>query len=137
MMLVKLVEEIDLNEAYQFLQSDAAGAVNVFVGTVRNHSKDKEVVKLVFEAYESMAVKELEKVATRAMERWSLDKVVIIHATGEKLPGEAVVITGASSAHRKASFEACEFLIDELKKTVPIWKHEHFIDGSEWVNAHP
>lgn len=137
MMLVKLVDVIDLDEAYQFLQSDAAGAVNVFVGTVRNHSKGKEVVKLVFEAYESMAVKELEKVAARATEKWALDKVVIIHATGEKLPGEAVVITGVSSAHRKASFEACEFLIDELKKTVPIWKHEYFVDGSEWVNAHP
>lgn len=137
MVLVKLVEEIDLNEAYQFLQSPQAGAVNVFIGTVRNHSKGKEVTKLVFEAYESMAVKELEKVAGRATEIWSLDKVVLIHATGEKRPGEAVVITGVSSAHRKASFEACEFLIDELKKTVPIWKHEHYTDGSEWVNAHP
>ena len=137
MMLVKLVETIDLKEAYQYLQSEDAGAVNVFVGTVRNHSKGKEVVKLVFEAYESMAIKELEKVAAKAMEKWSLNKVVIIHATGEKVPGEAVVITGASSAHRKASFEACEFLIDELKKTVPIWKHEHYVDGSEWINAHP
>lgn len=137
MMLVKLVDEIDLNEAYQYLQSPQSGAVNVFVGTVRNHSKGKEVTKLVFEAYESMAVKELTKVADRAMEKWSLNKVVIIHATGEKHPGEAVVITGVSSAHRKASFEACEFLIDELKKTVPIWKHEHYVDGSEWVNAHP
>ena len=137
MILVKLVAEIDLTEAYQHLQSPAAGAVNVFIGTVRNHSKGKEVTKLVFEAYESMAVKELEKVAERAAEKWSLDKVVIIHATGEKYPGEAVVITGVSSAHRKASFEACEFLIDELKKTAPIWKHEHYTDGSEWVNAHP
>ena len=137
MMLVKLVDEIDLNEAYQYLQSPQSGAVNVFVGTVRNHSKSKEVTKLLFEAYESMAVKELTKVAIRAMENWSLDKVVIIHAIGEKHPGEAVVITGVSSAHRKTSFEACEFLIDELKKTVPIWKHEHYVDGSEWVNAHP
>lgn len=136
-MLIKLTDEIDLDEAYQFLQTPQAGAVTVFAGTVRNHSKGKEVIKLVFEAYESMAVKELEKVAAKALENWALDKVVIIHATGEKLPGEMVVVTGASSAHRKASFEACEFLIDELKKTVPIWKHEHYTDGSEWVNAHP
>ncbi len=136
-MLIKLVEHINLNEAYEYLQSPSSGAVNVFIGTVRNHSKGKEVTKLVFEAYETMAVKELEKVALVATQKWALDKVVIIHATGEKHPGEAVVITGVSSAHRKASFEACEFLIDELKKTVPIWKHEHYIDGSEWINAHP
>ena len=136
-MLIKIVDHIDLTEAYQYLQSPAAGAVNLFVGTVRNHSHGKEVVKLVFEAYEAMALKEMQKIAIAAQEKWLLDKVVIIHAVGEKVPGDAVVITGASSVHRKASFEACEFLIDELKKTVPIWKHEFFKDNSMWVNAHP
>ncbi len=137
MTLIKLVETIDLNEAYQFLQSPVSGAVNLFVGTVRNHSAGKTVTKLVFEAYEVMAVKELQKVANSAAQKWPLDKIIIVHATGEKFPGEAVVITGVSSAHRKASFEACGFLIDELKKTVPIWKHEFYEDGSKWVNAHP
>lgn len=137
MKLIKLVKTINLNEAYRFLQSPASGAVNLFIGTVRNHSKGKTVTKLVFEAYETMAVKELEKVAVSATQKWALDKVLIIHATGEKLPGQPVVITGVSSAHRKASFEACEFLIDELKKTAPIWKHEWYEDGSEWINAHP
>lgn len=136
-MLIKLVEHINLQEAYDYLESPTAGAVNLFIGTVRNHSQGKKVTKLIFEAYESMAVKELEKVAVAATKNWELDKVVIIHATGEKLPGEPVVITGVSSAHRKASFEACEYLIDELKKTVPIWKHEWYTDGSTWVNAHP
>ena len=136
-MLIKIVDEIDLKEAYNYLESPVSGAVNLFVGTVRNHSHGKEVVKLVFEAYEAMALKEMHKIAETAQKEWQLDKVVMIHAVGEKLPGEAVVITGASSVHRKASFEACEFLIDELKKTVPIWKHEFFIDNSIWVNAHP
>ncbi len=136
-MLVKLVKHIDLNEAYIYLQSPLSGAVNLFVGTVRNHSDNKKVIKLVFEAYETMAIKELEKIAVSASEKWSLDKVVILHATGEKRPGEAVVITGVSCAHREASFKACEFLINELKKSVPIWKHEWYEDGSEWVNAHP
>ena len=136
-MLIKIVDHIDLTEAYQYLQSPAAGAVNLFVGTVRNHSHGKAVVKLVFEAYEAMALKEMQKIAVAAQEKWLLDKVVMIHAVGEKLPGDAVVITGASSVHRKASFEACQFLIDELKKTVPIWKHEFFKDNSVWVNAHP
>jgi molybdopterin synthase catalytic subunit len=136
-MLIKIVDNIDLNEAYAYLQSPVSGAVNLFVGTVRNHSHNKEVVKLVFEAYEAMALKEMRKIAEAAQSRWQLDKIVMIHAVGEKQPGEAVVITGTSSVHRKASFEACQFLIDELKKTVPIWKHEFFKDNSMWVNAHP
>lgn len=136
-MLIKIVEQIDLEKAYNYLQSPVSGAVNLFVGTVRNHSGGKEVIKLVFEAYEKMALKELNKVGAAAQEKWPLDKVVLMHAKGEKLPGEAVVICGVSSAHRKASFEACEFLIDALKKTVPIWKREFYKDGSVWVNAHP
>ena len=136
-MLIKIVDNIDLNEAYAYLQSPVSGAVNLFVGTVRNHSHGKDVIKLVFEAYEAMALKEMRKIAEAAQSRWQLDKVVIIHAVGEKQPGEAVVITGTSSVHRRASFEACQFLIDELKKTVPIWKHEFFKDNSVWVNAHP
>ena len=136
-MLIKIVDNIDLNEAYAYLQSPSSGAVNLFVGTVRNHSHGKDVIKLVFEAYEAMALKEMRKIAEAAQSRWQLDKVVMIHAVGEKQPGEAVVITGASSVHRKASFEACQFLIDELKNTVPIWKHEFFKDNSVWVNAHP
>ena len=136
-MLIKIVETINVEEAYRYLQSQFSGAINLFVGTVRNHSNDKEVTKLVFEAYEPMAIKEMEKIATVAQAKWSLTEVLMIHATGEKMPGEIAVITGASSAHRKASFEACEFLIDELKKTVPIWKHEWYKDGSCWINAHP
>ena len=120
-----------------YRSTPVSGAINLFIGTVRNHSKGKAVVKLAFEAYEAMALKELNKIAVTAQNKWPLDKVVIMHAVGEKLPGEAVVITGTSSAHRKASFEACEFLIDELKKTVPIWKHEFYEDNSVWVNAHP
>jgi molybdopterin synthase catalytic subunit len=136
-MLIKIVDYIDLNEAYAYLQTPVSGAVNLFVGTVRNHSHNKEVVRLVFEAYEGMALKEMRKIGEAAQQQWQLDKIVLIHAVGEKQPGEAVVITGASSVHRKASFEACQFLIDELKKTVPIWKHEFFKDNSVWVNAHP
>lgn len=136
-MLIKIVDKIDLAEAYRYLESPTSGAVNLFVGTVRNHSHSKEVTKLVFEAYEAMALKEMHKIAVTAQQKWQLDKLVMIHAVGEKVPGDAVVITGASSVHRKASFEGCEFLIDELKKTVPIWKHEFFKDNSVWVNAHP
>lgn len=136
-MLIKIVDTINIAEAYRHLQSPASGALNLFIGTVRNHSKQSVVTKLVFEAYEAMALKEMEKIAASAQQKWALDNVVILHATGVKLPGEIAVITGAASAHRKASFEACEFLIDELKKWVPIWKQEWYDDGSCWINAHP
>jgi len=136
-MLIKLVDHIDLNEAYAYLNSPDAGAVNLFVGTVRNQTKGKEVVHLDFEAYDAMALKQMEQVANQAMQKWPLVKVAVIHAVGAKEPGTPVVVVGVSSAHRDASFEACRFLIDELKKTVPIWKKEYFEDNSVWVNAHP
>jgi molybdopterin synthase catalytic subunit len=136
-MLIKIVEHIDLNEAYANLRMPDAGAVNLFVGTVRNHSKGKEVIHLDFEAYEAMALQQMQHVANAAQSKWPLSKLVMIHAVGAKEPGEPVVVVGVSSAHREASFEACRFLIDELKKTVPIWKKEFYEDNSVWVNAHP
>lgn len=136
-MLIKIVEQIDLNEAYAHLRSPEAGAVNLFVGTVRNHSKGKGVVRLDFEAYETMALQQMQHVADAAYRQFPLCKLVMIHAVGAKEPGEPVVVVGVSSAHRDASFEACRFLIDELKKTVPIWKKEFYEDNSVWVNAHP
>lgn len=136
-MLVKIVDSIDIHEVYRYLESPETGAVNLFIGTVRNHTKGKEVVKLVFEAYEKMALKEMYKLAEAAKNKWSIDKLLMLHITGEKKPGEAVVAIGVTSAHRDASFEACRFLIDELKKTVPIWKKEFYTDNSVWVNAHP
>lgn len=136
-MLIKIVDSIDINEAYQFLHSPDTGAVNLFIGTVRNHTKGKEVIKLVFETYDAMALKEMNKLAAAATNKWHINKLLILHVTGEKKPGEAVVVIGVTSAHRDASFEACRFLIDELKKTVPIWKKEFYTDNSVWVNAHP
>ena len=136
-MLIEIIDHIDLNRAYEHLQSVDAGGINLFVGTVRNHAQGKEVVKLVFEGYEPMALSEMSKIAARAREQWPLSNLIMIHALGEKKIGEAVVVVGAASAHRQASFEACGFLIDELKATVPIWKKEYYTDSSIWVNAHP
>ncbi|WP_205500818.1 molybdenum cofactor biosynthesis protein MoaE [Rufibacter psychrotolerans] len=136
-MLIKLVEEVDVTEAYHSLQSPGAGGIDIFIGTVRNHAQGKEVTKLVFEAYAPMALKEMQKIARAAQQQWPIEKLVMLHAVGEKLVGEPVVIIGVASAHRDAAFTACRFLIDELKKTVPIWKKEYYQDNSVWVNAHP
>jgi molybdopterin synthase catalytic subunit len=135
--MIKIVAHIDLNEAYSYLNSPDAGAVNLFIGTVRNNAHGKPVDKLAFEAYEPMALKEMEKLAARASQNWSVAKLLMVHAVGEKAVGEPVVVIGIASPHRQEAFEATRFLIDELKKTVPIWKKEFYQDGSIWVNAHP
>lgn len=136
-MLVKIVDDIDLNEVYAALQNPSAGAVNLFVGTVRSHSNGKEVVRLEFESYDGMALQQMNHIAERAVEKWNLCQLVMVHARGGKVPGQPVVVVGVSSAHRHDSFSACRFLIDELKKTVPIWKKEFYEDTSSWINAHP
>ena len=136
-MLIRLTEHIDIAEAYAYLQSPGVGGMDLFVGMVRNNANGKAVVKLVFEAYEVMAIKEMTRIAAAAKAQWPLSKIVMLHAVGEKAVGEPVVITGAASAHRDAAFAACRFLIDELKKTVPIWKKEFYEDSSIWVAAHP
>ncbi len=135
--MVSIVENIDLNLAYKQLNHNSSGGICLFVGTVRDHTNKKEVNSLEFEAYAPMAIKEMEKLISRANEEWPLNKVVIQHVVGKKEIGEPVVVIGASAAHRDAAFASCRFLIDELKKTVPIWKREVFIDESVWVSAHP
>jgi molybdopterin synthase catalytic subunit len=135
--LIELVPDIDLQQVYSFMKSPEAGGLDLFIGTVRNIAHGKEVLKLEFEAYQPMALAEMNKIAARAAGRWPLHRLVIQHALGTKMVGEAVVITGAAAAHRLAAFEACQFLIDELKKSVPIWKKEYYSDSSIWVAAHP
>jgi molybdopterin synthase catalytic subunit len=123
--------------ALDFVKSDGSGGVVLFTGTVRNMTKGKKVMRLDFEAYEPMAVSEMKKIAIEAVERFGLDKMAIHHRVGVLDVGEIPVLIACSSAHRKAAFEACEFAIDTLKETVPIWKREIFEDGEVWVSATP
>ncbi len=121
----------------EFIMADGAGAEVYFIGTVRNRTRGKEVQRLEFEAYEPMAISEMRKIAERALGKWPLLKVAIHHRTGVLDIGEIPVIIGVSSAHRNIAFEACQYCIDTLKETVPIWKKEIFTDGEQWVSAHP
>ena len=130
-------EKLNLNECYNFVQDASCGGIALFVGTVRNATKNKEVTLLDFSSYEPMAIKEMQKIADSALEKYDIHKIAIHHTIGELKIGEIPVIIAVSSAHRKAAFEACEFAIDTLKETVPIWKKEHFEDGEVWVNSHP
>lgn len=129
--------KIDIPRLIAHVSDDGAGATDVFIGTTRNMTSDKMVVRLDFEAYEPMAIKEIQKIVDRAEAQWSILKYAVVHRVGTVEIGEEAVVIAVSTPHRQAAFEACKFIIDELKKTVPIWKKEIFEDGEVWVAAHP
>jgi len=128
---------LDTQAIINSVEAPEGGAVNVFIGTVRNATKGKEVLQLEFEAYEPMATKELTKIVEQVKQRWSLLKVAVHHRVGVLAIGEVPVVIAVSTPHRAAGFEACQFIINTLKETVPIWKKEFFEDGEVWVAAHP
>jgi molybdopterin synthase catalytic subunit len=128
---------LNIQSAIDWIMSPESGGIDVFIGTVRNATKGKPVVRLEFEAYEPMALAEIEKILMRAGETWPIQKALIHHRTGVLQIGEVPVIIAVSAAHRAAAFEACRFIIDTLKQTVPIWKKEIFEDGEVWVAANP
>jgi molybdopterin synthase catalytic subunit len=136
--MIKITEKsIDVQKVIDTASSLGAGAVNVFVGTVRNTANGKNVVWLEYEAYESMAVAEIRKIIDEASHRWPLLGWAVSHRVGTLKPGEVSVVVAVSSPHRRESFEACQFIIDTVKEKAPIWKKEHFEDGEEWVSARP
>lgn len=130
-------EKLDLQTCYDFVRDASCGGISAFIGTVRNDTKGKEVTQLDFSTYKPMAIKEMQKIADLALHKFDIVKIAIHHAEGVLQVGDIPVIITASAKHRKAAFEACQFAIDTLKETVPIWKKEHFSDGDVWVNAHP
>lgn len=128
---------LNAQDTLHLVADDAAGGLVSFVGTVRNQTKGKSVLRLEFEAYAPMAKAEMRKIAERIAERWPVLHVAIHHRVGSLAIGETAVLIAVSAAHRGAAFEACQFAIDTLKETVPIWKKEVFEDGETWVAAHP
>ena len=130
-------EKLSLEECYEFVTDDSCGGIVAFVGTVRNNTQSKEVTQLDFSTYKPMAIKEMQHIAEIAIKKFEIKKMAIHHAEGMLQIGDIPVIITVGSPHRKAAFEACEFAIDTLKETVPIWKKEYFSDGEVWVNAHP
>lgn len=132
-----LPDALSIDTCYNFVLNEKCGGIDLFVGTVRRWNKGEEVTHLFFESYVAMAIKEMEKIAINAIEKFGLEKISIHHRIGKvELEGIAVIIA-ASSKHRKAAFQACEYAIDTLKENVPIWKKEFLIDGSYWVNSRP
>lgn len=128
---------LNVQECAGWVMSPESGGIDVFIGTVRNATKGKTVTRLEFEAYETMALREMEKIAAQALAKWPVQKILIHHRTGILQIGEIPVIIAVAAAHRAAAFDACRYIIDTLKETVPIWKKEIFEDGEVWVAAHP
>ena len=128
-------QSIDLNELVRFVTDPEAGAVATFIGTTRNNNESRKVIGLDYEAYPEMAEKELRRIGADAKRNWPICRMAITHRLGPVQIGEASVIIAVSSAHRDAAFAACRFAIEEIKKTVPIWKKEVFEGGEVWIGT--
>ncbi len=127
------LENINLKEN---LKSDQAGAFASFEGLVRNHNDGKKVVALEYEAFEPLCQKEFEVILKEAKERFAIIDLRCFHRVGKLTIGEMAVWVGVIAAHRDDAFAACRYIIDEVKKRLPIWKKEYYVDGeSGWVNC--
>jgi molybdopterin synthase catalytic subunit len=130
-------ERIDAERLAAQLKCGEDGAVVVFDGIVRNNSRGRRTLYLVYEAYEEMALEQMRGLAAKAIKDFPIRDVAIVHRLGQLAVGETSVLIAVASAHRAAAFDACRWLIDALKKTVPIWKKEHFEDGAVWADGEP
>ena len=128
-------DRIDAQEISRRMLRGEDGAICIFEGVVRNNSKGKRTLHLVYEAYETMALKKLEEIGIFVHHAWDLNGIAMIHRLGHLDIGETSVAVIVTSAHRRAAFDACHYAIDKLKKVVPIWKKEFFEDGEIWIEG--
>jgi MoaE-MoaD fusion protein len=130
-------EPIDSPKLIAEIKCGEDGAVAIFDGIVRNHLRGRTTLHLDYEAYEEMALAQMRLLAVQARQRFGVRQVTLIHRLGRLEIGESSVLIIVASAHRAAAFDACRWLIDTLKKTVPIWKKETFADGAVWAPGEP
>ena len=134
-MIVRL--PIETQQTLADLKQADDGAAVVFEGVVRNQTRGRRTLYLDYEAYEEMALQQLELLASQALRTFQIRDLAIIHRLGRLEIGEVSVLIVVVSAHRGAAFDACRWIIDTLKRTVPIWKKEHFEDGAVWADGEP
>jgi len=113
------------------LRNESLGAVATFEGRVRNENDEKTVIRLDYEAYEALAVNETRTIITEANDRFGIGNVVALHRVGELEPGQLAFWVGVSAEHRDSAFQGCRYLVDEIKCRVPVWKKEHYADGTK------
>ena len=136
--LIELTDRmISVDRVLQEAADPQAGAVVLFLGTVRDNARGRSVHHLTYESYEILALKEMQKIAAIVSERWPITRVVIVHRTGRLQVGDISVAIGVSAPHRAEAFDAGRFAIDTLKTTVPIWKKEVWEGGEAWVGIEP
>ena len=130
-------QTLNTDRILQDIKHPPDGAVVVFEGIVRNHTRGRRTLYLDYESYEEMALKQMESLAAQALANFRIRDVRIVHRIGRLAIGETSVLIVVASEHRGAAFDACRWLIDTLKKTVPIWKKEYFEDGAVWADGEP
>jgi molybdopterin synthase catalytic subunit len=128
-------QPIDLQELVRFVSDPEAGAIATFIGTTRNHNDGRKVIALDYDGYPEMAEKELARIGAAAHKQWPICRMAIVHRIGPVQITESSVMIAVSSGHRAAAFAACRFAIEEIKKTVPIWKKEVFEGGEVWIGT--
>jgi MoaE-MoaD fusion protein len=130
-------EKIDAESIREALKDPHDGAVILFHGIVRNNTRGRRTLYLDYEAYEAMALDQMERLAEQALVDFKIRDVIIVHRLGRLEIGETSVLIAVASAHRAAAFDACRWIIDTLKRSVPIWKKEYFEDGAVWSDGEP
>jgi molybdopterin converting factor subunit 1 len=128
---------IDTQQSLAAIKRGDDGAAVIFEGVVRNQTRRRKTLYLDYEAYEEMALQQMESLATQALDLFQIRDVALVHRLGRLEIGETSVLIIVASAHRAAAFDACRWLIDTLKRTVPIWKKEYFEDGAVWADGEP
>jgi len=133
--LFKKPEDFDIAEAVGLVSSPKSGGIAIFLGKVRNESHGRRVKKLIYEAYEEMAIEEMKRIREGALKKFPILDMVIWHRYGELEVGENTILIVAAGKHRKEAFEACIWAVDEVKKRVPIWKKEVTDEGVFWIEG--
>ncbi|SNS38675.1 molybdopterin synthase catalytic subunit [Granulicella rosea] len=137
-MRVEILDSVlPTDEVLAEIKAGADGAVCVFDGIVRNNTRGRQTLYLDYEAYREMALDQMQALAAEAVTKFAVRDVALLHRLGRLEIGESSVLIVVASAHRGAAFDACRWLIDTLKKQVPIWKKETFVDGAVWADGEP
>ena len=128
-------DDFSVEEELRRIVKPRVGGLVTFVGTVRDESEAGRVTRMEIEVYPEMAEKQLEAIRGEAIEKFGVDDVLVVHRYGDLSVGDNIVLVAVSAGHRAEAFDACRYVIDELKKRVPIWKREHTPSGARWVEA--
>lgn len=128
-------EPLNLQALVDYVTDPEAGAIVTFIGTTRNHNEGRRVISLDYEAYPEMAEKELKRLGEEAKRRWKIQRMAIVHRVGRVEITEPSVVIAVAAAHRDDAFQACRFAIEEIKKSVPIWKKEVYEGGEVWIGT--